>query len=105
MGPRFDHRLQPEQAGNYADLRILEEDPWLQDTEVKYHLRHVKKQWVVSLVFISIHNPFQFIKHTITYCTTYRKACIYGDYYRRIAAKDPRGYLKTDLDQFQLCLN
>jgi hypothetical protein len=106
-GMKFDYRktATPERVGNNSDLRVLEDEPWLKDTEVKYHIRGRRGRWEVSLIFIAVDNPLKFVKWQITICTTYPKAKLYGDYYRRLAAKDPRGYLKSDLDRLRYCNN
>jgi len=103
----FDFRAFKEWdcRGNHNDLLVLSGETWLMDTEVRYAIRKTKGLWEVSLVFIDIHNPFRFVKWAVNSCTTYTKARIFGDHYRRIAARDERGYLKADQSLLSICLN
>ncbi|MCI5080625.1 MAG: hypothetical protein MRY78_02980 [Saprospiraceae bacterium] len=105
MGPKFNFSQVSDSPGKLTDLQVLQAEDWLADTEVKYAIRFTKGRWEVSLVFIDITNPLRFVKWAINNCATYNKARIFGDHYRRIAARDVRGYLKSNLEDLQLCMN
>ena len=105
MGFDFETFKERDCKGNYLDLHVLTGETWLMDTEVRYNIRRARGLWEVSLVFIDIHNPFRFVRWAVNSCNTYDKARIFGDYFRRIAARDERGYLKADQSLLSICLN
>lgn len=95
----------PNTQGNIDDLQILTDGRWLYDTEVKVSIPYHKGRWIVYLVFVSLETPFKFIKRRINDYNSLAKANLSAQLYRRNAAKDPRGNLKTNLNDLYLCRN
>ncbi len=91
--------------GNLDDLQMLSDGSWLFDTEVKVLIPYRKGRWIVYLIFVSLETPFKFIKRRINDYNSLSKANICAQLYRRTANKDPRGNLKTNLNDLRLCKN
>lgn len=92
-----------DKPGFNADMNFLFEDCWLKDTAVNENIVQRKGMWEIHLVFAHHQDPKKLIKRVITGCTSKRKAEMTAQYMRRLAAKDARGTLKIDRDDFGLC--
>ena len=95
----------PETPGERKDMRLLEEDGWLKNTEVRYYLRHYKSQWHLYMVYIAIDNPMKLICRKIDVYSSEQKALTFAKILQRGIRKDARGTLKTNLNAFHLCDN
>jgi hypothetical protein len=91
--------------GEGRDLKFLYEDNWLKNAEVRADIIHGKGRWYVFMVFISVKNPFCFLRREIDNYPSKQKATIYAEFFRRSAIKDVRGTLKTNEDALNICLN
>jgi hypothetical protein len=91
--------------GRYEDLSFFIEDQWLQDTEVIYNIHSENGRWTVYLVFASVHNSFRFIRKKINSFQSEARARLCAELYQRGARKDPRGTLKVNLHDFNICYN
>ena len=91
--------------GKYEDLLFFVEDDWLLDTEVIYNLHAENGRWSVYLVFASIHNSFKLIRKKINSFHSEARARLCAELYQRGARKDPRGTLKVNIHDFNICYN
>ena len=94
-----------ERAGTKADLKVLLEDDWLRDTEVKYLLEEKNGLWHLSMIYISIHDALKFVCRRIDVYNSEKKAVTYARILQRGIRKDARGTLKTNRDAFNFCDN
>ena len=91
--------------GDIGDLKLLREDKWLMDTEVKYNLKEKKGLWYLTMIYVSIHNPFKLICKKIDVYNSENKAKTFADILQRGIRKDARGTLKTNENAFNICDN
>lgn len=92
-----------ERAGNPTDMDFLTDDWWLRDTAVIENIVKRDGMWEIQLVFAHYQEPQKLIKRVISRYTCKEKAELNAWYMRRLAAKDQRGTLKINLDDFRLC--
>lgn len=97
--------ITPEQRGGVEDMHLLQEDRWLMDTEVRYHLQEVKSQWHLTMLYIALNNPLKFICRKIDVYTSEKKALTFAKILQRGIRKDARGTFKTDENAIRLCNN
>lgn len=90
-------------TGNQSDMAFLSSDWWLRDTAVIENIVKREGMWEIHLVFAHYQDPQKLIKRVISRFTCKDKAELNAWYMRRLAAKDQRGTLKIDLDDFDLC--
>lgn len=91
--------------GDIGDLKLLREDKWLMDTEVKYILKEKNGLWFLTMIYISIQNPFRFICKKIDVYNSEKKAKTFAKILQRGIRKDARGTLKTNQNAFNICQN
>jgi hypothetical protein len=91
--------------GEGRDLKFLYKDIWLKDSEVRSDIILRKGRWYVFMVFISVTNPFRFLRREINHYESKQKATIYAEFFRRSAIKDARGTLKTNENALNICYN
>lgn len=91
--------------GESRDLKFLYEDNWLKDSEVRRDIVKCRGRWHVFMVFISVKNPYRFLRRQIDHYESEQKAAIYGEFFRRSSVKDARGTLKTNEDALNICDN
>lgn len=94
-----------EKKGNSNDFRLYFDDLWLSDTAVIDDVHKSKGEWVVDLLFASIHNPLKFIRRFIVSHPCPKRAAQKAHFMRRLAAKDQRGTLEVNIEQLNLCQN
>ncbi len=94
-----------ETPGDLTDLNFLLDDYWLRDTAVIENIVNRAGMWEVHLVFAHYQEPFKLIKRVISSYPSKEKAELNAWYIRRIAAKDQRGTLKLNPENFCLCTN
>ena len=92
-----------ERPGFQIDMDFLSDDWWLRDTAVIENIIKREGMWEIHLVFAHYLEPRKLIKRVISRCTCRNKAVMNAWYMRRLAAKDQRGTLKVNLDDFGLC--
>ena len=92
-----------EKPGNQTDMSFLSEDWWLRDTAVVENIVRRKGMWEIHLVFAHYKEPQKLIKRIISKYTCKKKAELSAWYMRRLAAKDQRGTLEVDINDFKLC--
>ena len=92
-----------ECAGTSKDMDFLSEDWWLRDTAVVENIVKRGGMWEIHLVFAHYKQPHKLIKRVIDRYTSKDKAELNAWYMKRLAAKDQRGTLKVNLDDFGLC--
>ncbi|MEM9918320.1 MAG: hypothetical protein AAF990_09515 [Bacteroidota bacterium] len=92
-----------DQPGQESDMEFLSDDWWLRDTAVIEMVIQREGMWEIQLVFAHYQEPHKLIKRVISRYTSKRKAELSAWYMRRLAAKDQRGTLKVNLDDFKLC--
>ncbi|MEM1318870.1 MAG: hypothetical protein AAGG75_01370 [Bacteroidota bacterium] len=92
-----------DHAGSAADMDFLSDDWWLRDTAVIDNVVRRDGMWEIHLVFAHYKEPRKLIKRIISRYPSKKKAELNAWYMKRLAAKDQRGTLKVDLDDFSLC--
>lgn len=88
-----------------GDMRFLSDDDWLRDSAVIERIVSRQGMWEIQLVFAHNRLPNKLIKRIITRNTSLKRAQIFATYMRRLAAKDQRGTLEVNLQDFGLCTN
>ncbi|MCA0232417.1 MAG: hypothetical protein LCH91_18245 [Bacteroidetes bacterium] len=92
--------------GLYRDLEVLINDRWLHSTEVRYRIETRKGRWHLTMVYVYVQNPFQFLCRRLDHYDTEDKAKLYAQLFRRGMQRDARGTLKSNaLHVFDICLN
>ncbi len=84
-------------------MDFLSDDWWLRDTAVIENIVPREGMWEIHLVFAHYLQPQKLIKRVISRHVSKDKAELSAWYMRRLAAKDQRGTLKVNLDDFKLC--
>lgn len=97
--------LWPEDLGTAADLWVLTDDRWLNDAEVRYHLRHDRGRWQVGMVFLSGPDPLTWRYRRLGDYPTEAKARQAARLLQRGIRKDARGTQKTHRDVLHICPN
>ena len=92
-----------EKPGGERDMAFLAEDYWLRDTAVIENIVKREGMWEIHLVFAHHLEPQKLIKRIISRHTCKDKAELNAWYMKRLAAKDQRGTLRVNLDDFGLC--
>ena len=92
-----------EKPGVNSDMAFLSDDWWLRDTAVMENIVKRKGMWEIQLVFAHYQEPQKLIKRVIARYASKQKAELNAWYMKRLAAKDQRGTLKVNLDNFGLC--
>ncbi len=92
-----------ERTGTVSDLMFLSDDWWLRDTAVVENIVKRDGLWEIQLVFAHYQEPCKLIKRVITRHYNKKKAVLCAQYMRRLAAKDQRGTLTVNLEDFALC--
>lgn len=94
-----------EKPGLPIDLKLLMEDRWLADTEVRYFIQKRKSLWHLSMLYISIYDPLKLICRKIDFYHSEHKALTFAQIFQRGIRKDARGTLKINKDAFNFCDN
>ena len=81
------------------------ESAWLMDAAVQSIVTKHKGRWEVSLRFVNPNNPRQFLIHKIADYRTKNLAEIAARYMSQTAAKDIRGTIKMDPNDFNTNTN
>ncbi|MEM8908434.1 MAG: hypothetical protein AAGD05_11355 [Bacteroidota bacterium] len=92
-----------DQPGQDLDIDFLAQDWWLRDTAVIENIVKREGMWEIQLVFAHYQEPRKLIKRVISRHPNKDKATLNARYMRRLAAKDQRGTLRINLDDFKLC--
>lgn len=92
-----------EKPGSQEDMDFLSDDWWLRDTAVIENIVKREGMWEIHLVFAHYQEPQKLIKRVISRYPCKNKAELNAWYMKRLAAKDQRGTLKVNLDDFGLC--
>ncbi|MEM6263378.1 MAG: hypothetical protein AAGI38_12775 [Bacteroidota bacterium] len=92
--------------GTQEDMAFVAPDAtWLHDSEVKTDIILQNGMWQVFLVFVGLDSPLHLFRRKIQSYSSQKKAQMFGEIYRRSAARDERGNLKTDMSQLDLPQN
>lgn len=94
-----------EKKGDNQDMNFLQDDHWLRDTAVVYHVNRYKGMWEIKLLFAHYNDPLKLVLRKISKNTDRKKAEKYAQYMMRLAAKDQRGTLKINTDGIKICVN
>lgn len=92
-----------EKAGASSDMVFLSDDWWLRDTAVIENIVKRDGMWEIHLVFAHYQEPCKLIKRVITRHPSEEKAILSAQYMRRLAAKDQRGTLQVNMEDFAFC--
>lgn len=91
--------------GKPIDFKLLQEDRWLMNTEVKYLLEKKNGLWHLTMVYVAIENPLKFICRKIDVYNSEKKAKTFASILQRGIRKDARGTLKTNQNAINICNN
>lgn len=105
ISPNIPFHTCPEVTGSQRDFRVLKEDKWLMNTEVKYRLQAKNSLWHLTMIYIAIDNPLKFICRKIDTYNSEKKAITFAKILQRGIRKDARGTLKTNQNAFNFCDN
>lgn len=105
ISPNLSFNNVLERAVDAQGLKMLTEDAWLMNTEVRYHLCERKSQWYLTMVFVALNNPLQFRCRKIDVYSSEKKALTFSKILQRGIRKDARGTLKINDDAFNICAN
>ena len=105
ISPDIPFHSTSEMLGDIMDFKLLKEDKWLMNTEVKYLLQEKKSQWHLTMIYIAIENPLKFICRKIDTYNSEKKASTFANILQRSIRKDKRGTLKTNRNAFNFCDN
>lgn len=105
ISPNIPFYKPTDKLGSKTDLKLLKEDKWLMDTEVKYQLLEKKGLWHLTMIYIAINNPMKFICRKIDVYNSERKAKTFASILQRGIRKDARGTLKTNQNAIHICKN
>lgn len=94
-----------DRPGHSVDMDFLTDDWWLRDTAVIDNVIKRAGMWEIHLVFAHYLEPQKLIKRVISSYTCKKKAELGAWYMKRLAAKDQRGTLEVNLDDFTICLS
>lgn len=94
-----------EKSGADHDLRFIYEDWWLGDTAVIENLSLVQGAWEIRLLFAHHKHPMKFLQRCIVSYSSKQKAELTAFYMRRLAAKDQRGTLTININDFIVSVN
>lgn len=92
-----------EKPGQTTDMEFLSDDWWLRDTAVIENIVKRDGMWEIHLVFAHYQEPHKLIKRVISRHASKDKAILNATYMRRLAAKDQRGTLKVNIEDFRIC--
>ena len=95
----------PEIQGDIHDFNVLLDDKWLINSEVQYWIQERKSQWVLTMVFIAVDNPYKLVCKRIDVYFSEKKAITFAKILQRGIRKDARGILKTNFNAFNFCNN
>ncbi|MEL7248099.1 MAG: hypothetical protein AAFO03_06760 [Bacteroidota bacterium] len=105
LPPDFPFPATPEVPGERKDMRLLQEDKWLMNTEVRYWLVERRSLWHLTMIYIAVDNPLKLICRKIDTYSSEKKAKTFAEIMMRGIRKDARGTLKTNRDGFDFCDN
>ena len=105
ISPNVPRKYTKETSGLSPDLKVLQEDKWLLDTEVLYRIQARKSLWYLTMVYVDVRNPMRFICRQIDRYHSQKKATTFAKILQRGIRKDARGTLKSNRDAFDICTN
>lgn len=105
ISPYLNINVTPETSGDRQVLQLLNEDKWLKDTEVRYHLVRVHGLWRLTIAYIALDNPFKIRLRLIDHYASEKKATTYAQILQRAIRKDARGTLIANKDALNICFN
>ncbi len=105
ISPNVPFHNTEETPGDKRDFRLLGEDKWLINTEVRYGLDKVKGMWQLTMIYIALDNPFKCRCQIIDRYVSEKKAETFAKILQRGIRKDARGTLKTNNNAFHICDN
>jgi hypothetical protein len=94
-----------ETKGYACDLHFIQFGKWLKDSEVRYFIALQKGRWYLTMVYVWVKTPLQFICREIDDYESEKKALIYAELFKRGMQKDARGTQKTNENIINFCLN
>lgn len=94
-----------DRLGFDGDLSVFEKDQWLCDAAVLERLVLRKGTWDIELVFVDGATPFKLLTRRITSNPCPKRATLTASLMRRLAAKDQRGTIQVNTDQFSNTFN
>ncbi|MEM9821842.1 MAG: hypothetical protein AAF985_12255, partial [Bacteroidota bacterium] len=61
ISPNLPSHQATDFLGQPEDFQLLNEDHWLMNTEVKYHLLEQRGLWHLTMIYIATDDPLKFI--------------------------------------------
>lgn len=101
----FPYNFTDSLCGVSEDFLLLNEDRWLSDIEVRYSIQKRYGRWHLSIIYISIHNPFKFIIKQLDSYPTRKQAITYGEIFQQYIRKKKCETLKMNEDVLNICSN
>jgi hypothetical protein len=105
ISPDIPRVVVAECCGQAHDFKLLEEDRWLLNTEVRYLLLRKHRLWHLFMVYIAIDNPLQLLCKQIDVYASQHKAETFAKILQRGIRRDARGTLKMNRNAFHICTN
>ena len=94
-----------ERIGQQCDMDFIKKDSGLKDTAVIENLWKLQGEWQIHLLFAHYKQPLRFLSRNITKHACPKRAAMMASFMRRLAAKDQRGTLEINIDDFKLPKN
>jgi hypothetical protein len=94
-----------ERVGEHEDMDFIKNDRWLSDTAVIENLWRRKGIWEIHLLFAHHKQPLTFLSRNITQHACPKRATMMASFMRRLAAKDQRGTLELNIEDFKFHKN
>lgn len=105
ISPNLPFLQLTDHIGTADDFKILKEDRWLMNTEVRYQLLEKNGLWYLTMIYVAIDDPLTFMCREIDVYNSERKAKTYASILQRGIRKDARGTLKTNQHAIRICDN
>jgi hypothetical protein len=94
-----------EHIGEQRDMDFIKNDLWLYDTAVIENLWRRRGMWEIHLLFAHFKQPLTFLSRSITQHVCPKRAAMMANFMRRLAAKDQRGTLEVNIEDFKFPKN
>lgn len=94
-----------ERVGEQNDMDFIKNDQWLYNTAVIENIWRRRGLWEIHLLFAHCKQPLTFLSRSITCHPCPKRATMMAAFMRRLAAKDQRGTLKININDFNFLKN
>lgn len=105
VDPDIPRLHSPESKGAVVDLKLLSEEDWMINTEVKYLIQPIRGRWHVWMIFFSLNEWIKLVVRCIDHYPSFAKAETYAQIFQRGIRKDARGTLNRKNHAYYICNN